>query len=246
MGLEKKRILLTRPQEQNIEWSEKLKKLQAKPISFPLIEIKPIFHSPEINLALQNLGTYQWIIFSSANATACFHEILLINGIRKLKMSIAALGTKTAEFLHSKAYAINFVPAKFTSAKLAETIPDIKGKRILVPRTDIADDALYLGLTARGAIVDEIVVYETKKVTGKQKELQDIVDRGVDVITFASPSAVEVYFEMGINGHAAAFACIGPTTAKRLIELGKTADIVAETYTTEGITEAMEIYFASK
>jgi len=241
-----KRILITRPAGQYADWAFWLARAGADPILFPLIEISPIHDIEQELVIAEKLNKYTWVIFTSANAARYFSGTLAGRELKKSKIRVAAVGSKTAEFLKGLGLEVDFIPGAFTSVHLAENIPDIKGNSILVPRTNIAEDDLKERLIHRGALVDETIVYETKKVAGKQEALQKIVNEGLDVITFASPSAVEAFCEMNIDRGHAKIACIGPVTADKAVLLGLTPDIVAKEHTTEGLTLGIEKYYNKK
>ena len=241
--LKGKKILLTRPKDQNREWAERLESLGATPVLFPLIEITATQDSTEMQEVLSSIYQYDWIVFTSINAAR--HSLDILNKILLMshKIFIAAIGSKTAAYLEGHGLEVDFMPLIFTSANLAEEIDDIQHKKILLPRTNIADDNFATELRQRGATVKEITVYNTHIINDKHDELQRMVNEGIDVITFASPSAVEAFYEMGIDKKNSKIACIGPVTAEKANGLGLKVDIVAEKYTTEGLTESMQDYF---
>jgi len=241
--LKGKKILLTRPKEQNKEWADKLGLLGAVPVIFPLIEISAAQDSAEMQEVLTQIYQYDWIVFTSINAAR--HSLEILNKILLMshKIYIAAIGSKTAAYLEDHGLEVDFMPLIFTSANLADEIDDIKNKKILLPRTNIADDNFAAELRQKGATVKEITVYNTHIINDKHDSLQQIVNEGLDVITFASPSAVEAFCEMKIDKKEARIACIGPVTGEKAKILGLKVDIVAEKFTTEGLTEAMLNYF---
>lgn len=241
--LEGKKILLTRPVEQNKEWADKLESLGALPVLFPLIEITAAPDSSEMEDVLSSIYQYDWIVFTSINAAR--HSLEIINKILLMshKIYIAAIGSKTAAYLESHGLEVDFMPLIFTSANLVDEIEDIKSKKILLPRTNIADDNFAAELRQKGATVKEITVYNTHIINDKHDELQKIVDEGLDVITFASPSAAEAFCEMKIDKKDSKIACIGPVTAEKAKTMGLNVDITAKAFTTEGLTEAMQDYF---
>ncbi len=244
--LKAKRILLTRPKDQNKEWADSLELLGAVPVLFPLIEINPVQDSNEIQEVLSHINQFDWIIFTSINAAK--HSLEMINKVLRIphKIYVAAIGSKTTAYLEHHGLEVDFMPAIYTSAYLAEVINDIKNKTILLPRTNIADDELAAQLTKKGAIVKEVIVYNTHIINDKHDILQQMINEGLDVITFASPSAVEAFCEMGIDQKKAKIACIGPVTVEKATSFGLKVDIVAEKYTTEGLTEAMKDYYENR
>jgi uroporphyrinogen-III synthase len=241
--LEGKKILITRPEDQYQEWAAHLSAAGAVPVAFPLIKIKPVTRSREIQRVQQNIMDYDWVILTSTNAAKYFFVMLDADTFKIFRASIAAVGSKTAFYIAKQGIKVDFIPDVFTGASLARSIPDIAWKKVLLPRTNVADNELSEILRQRGAYVDEVVVYKTEKVSAGRKHLQELINEGTDVITFASPSAVEAYKEMLVDKKDALLACIGPVTAEKAIELGMTPDIVATTYTAEGLTDAMRDYY---
>ena len=68
------RILITRPRHQASELAFELKALGAIPILIPTIEIiSPETYAP-LDDALAQLGQYDWLIFTSANAVEIFGQ----------------------------------------------------------------------------------------------------------------------------------------------------------------------------
>ncbi len=241
--LEGKKILLTRPKDQNPEWADRLELIGAIPVIFPLIEISAPEGSTEMEEVLAQMYQYDWVVFTSINAARYSLEITNRILLMSHKVYIAAIGSKTAAYLEGHGLEVDFMPLIFTSANLSEEIDDIRNKKILLPRTNIADDDLANELRQKGATIKEITVYNTHIVNDKHDSLQQVADEGLDVITFASPSAIEAFCDMKIDKKKAKIACIGPVTAGKALQLGLKVDIVAEKYTTEGLTEAMIDYF---
>jgi len=184
--IEGKKILLTRPKDQNSEWADRLELLGAVPVIFPLIEISASQDSYEMEEVLAQIYQYDWIIFTSINSARYSLEIINKVLLMSHKIYIAAIGSKTAAYLEDHGLEVDFMPLIFTSANLSEEIDDIKSKKILLPRTNIADGNLADELRQRGATVKEITVYNTHIVNDKHDSLQQIADAGLDVITFAT------------------------------------------------------------
>jgi uroporphyrinogen-III synthase len=244
MSIKGKKILITRPIGQFEAWARQLEALGAVAISFPLIEIVSAEDTPQLVSAFSNIWKFDWIILPSANAVKYFFLKAVQYKIQKINSLFAVTGPKTGKILEEYGYNASFIPGTFTGESLAENILEIKDKSILVAETDISDGRMRQILEHRGARVTEIPVYQTKIVTGKQDELQYVInEQKIDIITFASPSAVEAFVKMNIDKKNAVLACIGPVTAEKFNEYGIKPDIIAESYTTEGLTEAMEKRF---
>ncbi|PWM52217.1 MAG: uroporphyrinogen-III C-methyltransferase, partial [Clostridiales bacterium] len=82
-----KRILVTRAREQASVLSEKLEALGAEAWEYPTIEIKEPADSTALDQAIAEAGTYDWMIFTSANGVNAFFKRL-----KALKLDIRTLG----------------------------------------------------------------------------------------------------------------------------------------------------------
>ncbi len=245
-SIEGKKILLTRPQNLNKEWAERFEAIGAITVIFPLIEITAIEDLTEIHDTAARINQFDWIIFNSINSARYSLEIINKVLLSSHKIQIAAIGSKTAAYLENHGLEVDFMPRVFTSAYMGEELGDVKNRKILIPRTNIADDDLTEQLKKRGATVTELTVYNTAKVSGVHDELQKILDKGIDVVTFASSSAAESFCDLKVDKKNAKVAVIGPVTAERCIKMGLKPDIIAESYTTEGLTQAILNYFENK
>jgi uroporphyrinogen-III synthase len=72
--LTNKRILITRTRHQASDLAAQLEALGATPILIPTIEIIPPATYAPLDAAITNLGSYNWLIFTSANAVEAFHH----------------------------------------------------------------------------------------------------------------------------------------------------------------------------
>jgi uroporphyrinogen III methyltransferase/synthase len=103
-----------------------------------------------------------------------------------------------------------------------------------------------------GARVDEIPVYYTRQDTSAADTLLSALrERQVDMITFTSSSTVKNFrallpadpTEADRLLAGVAVASIGPITTETAQQEGFTVAVTAETYTIEGLTEAILRYF---
>lgn len=244
--LEGKRILVTRPRAQAAELCDKLSAQGAIPIAFPTIEIAPLDDYAALDRAIRELSAYHWIIFTSVNGVKAFWDRLEIvrTGLAPAR-HIAAIGPATARALHAHGVTAILIPDEYIAEAIVESIGDVTGQCILLPRADIAREALAVELRARGAIVDEIAAYRTVPVQPDPDGLLEF-QRGVDVITFTSSSTVRNFValvERDAISPQALIACIGPITASTARELGLRVDIQATNYTMDGLIAALVVYF---
>ena len=94
-----RKICITRPKKQSLEFKEKLMDLGAEVLEANSIKIKSTEENLEIYLAY--LESYDLIIFTSVNGVEIFFEYLVQKGydIRKIKAKFACIGDKTFEAL---------------------------------------------------------------------------------------------------------------------------------------------------
>ena len=246
LALYNKKILITRASEQANELSDKLSALGASTILFPTIKFEPLAESQSLRLT-NNLEKCDWLVFTSVNGVRFFFECLEKEryDIKILNFKkIAAVGPSTAASLNKKGIKVDFFPKRHLTSEIAGGMGGIVGKRILLPRTDIACRDLAKQLTNKGALVDEVVVYRTLSVDDSRAiELNWLLEeRKLDLIIFTSASTVQNFARLlsRINvryskDFKTKVACIGPVTAKAAEMAGIKPDIVAKIYTIDGL-----------
>ncbi len=252
-----KTILITRAREQSGEFTASLQKLGAEVIEFPTIEIVPPFSWKRVDQAILRLGTYHWIIFTSANGVIFFWERLrekrrLHRPPRSLK--VCAIGPATANQLEERGVPVDLVPKEFIAESVVEAFKKmgVNGKRMLLARAKKARDVLPKGLKKLGAEVNVVEVYRTIKPKGVSKKLTTLLEnRKVDVIAFTSSSTVNHFAELLKKNELTkclegiSIACIGPVTADTARQRGLRVQIQPEKYTIPGLAKAISEYFSS-
>jgi uroporphyrinogen III methyltransferase/synthase len=257
LPLQGRRVVVTRAREQAGSLVERLRELGAEPLVCPAISIAPLEDFSLLDAAIARLDAYDWVVFTSVNGVRAFVSRLSAVGgnIRDLcSRRIAAIGPATEAELRAIGCAPDFVPDTYVAEAIIVQIEDVEGKRILLPRADIARQALATGLRERGATVDEVAAYRTVHA-GESTPLADLLSGGtVDAVTFTSSSTVrytiEGMVEAGLDRATAtdllnqtAIVCIGPVTAATAAELGLRVAAVASEYTTEGLVTALLALF---
>jgi uroporphyrinogen-III synthase len=170
---------------------------------------------------------------------------------------IGAIGPATAAALAAADLPPHFVPDTYVAEAVVAQIGDVAGKRILLPRADLARTALADGLGERGALVDEVTAYRTIPAP-ELAQVTDLLRAGtVGALTFTSSSTVR-YFLAGLEATGKpvaellcgpprpAVVCIGPITAATAREQGLPVDAVAAEYTTAGLIAALVRWFAGR
>jgi uroporphyrinogen III methyltransferase/synthase len=252
-----KTVLVTRAITQSRKFTELLQEEGAQVIEFPTIDVAPLRTWSRIDKAIETLGNYNWLIFTSVNGVNFFFQRLRKkkNDVRDLKgIRIAAIGEETKNEINKIGINVDLIPEEFRAEgliKLFERI-DMKGKQVLIPRAKIARELLPMKLRKMGARVDVITVYETK-MPGKPKidKVRKLLINGfIDVITFTSSSTAKNFFSMiGRDKKIisrSTIACIGPITAETIRSFGSEPEIIAGTYTVQGLTKEVSTYFTSR
>ncbi len=229
-----RRIVITRPEPDAGRLAARLEALGAEPVVIPAIRIEPADSAP-LEAALARLPEYDWVIFTSKHGVdAVLKRTPGIEGPR-----IAAIGPATASALRKNGIEPDLVPSKYVAEAILAGLGDVEGQRFLLPRADIARQALAEGLRARGGTVDEIPVYHTRSLATERPNLS-----GVDAVTFTSSSTVRGFLEAGPPPPKTKIVCIGPITARTAREYGLEVTKVAEEYTEDGLLAALVAAFA--
>ncbi|MFO8063350.1 MAG: uroporphyrinogen-III synthase, partial [Spirochaetia bacterium] len=175
------------------------------------------------------LSTYDWVIFTSTNGVRFFWERLKEAGGDARAFAgtrVAAIGPVTARELASHGLQADLVPDEYVAESLLKHLDDLHGRKILLPRADIARPVLAEGLEDAGAEVDEITAYRTVLAPIADAErIRTLLATGeIDVLTFTSSSTVRQFVQsvgpVPDLGESAVVACIGPVTAQTAEELG--------------------------
>ena len=247
-----KRVLVTRTRTQASELSDMLSQRGAQPIELPTIEVQALDDYGRLDAALSDLGAYDWVFFTSVNAVGVVFDRIEALGldVRAFRDTrVGAIGQATAASLRKHGIVADFVPDPFVSKAMVDGLKQrgLRGERVLLPRADIAPDALSDGLTGLGAVVDEITAYRTVAPKNSVQLASSILAKGIDVATFTSSSTVRNLVEMldgNLNGLSkATVACIGPVTAATAEQMGFRVGLVAGEHTISGLVDSLEEYF---
>src|SRR6185436_8588129 len=123
--LKDKRVVITRPGAQAAEAGRALAALGGVPIYFPTVRIAPPTDPDPLAEALQVAQTYDWIIFTSANAVRAVGGRLAQRGLTMAALrgpAVAAIGPATARSLAGWGQTATLLPEEQTAAALAEAL----------------------------------------------------------------------------------------------------------------------------
>ncbi|MHC1712751.1 MAG: uroporphyrinogen-III C-methyltransferase [Solidesulfovibrio sp.] len=245
-----KGVVVTRSREQASDLVRLLAEEGACCYEFPAIEIVPLADPAPIREAIGTLYTYDWVIFTSVNGVKCFFAQLAALGLDARAFAgirVAAIGPATAEELSARGIKADFVPERFVAESVVEGLLALgaAGQKVLIPRAREAREVLPEKLTAAGADVTVLPVYDTRSADQDPAEIVAAIKAGeIDYVTFTSSSTVKNFFakipaETLKTAGNVKTACIGPITAATLAEYGMTPDVTAATFTVPALVEAI-------
>ena len=254
-----KRILITRSAERAGELAELLESLGAEPILAPMIRHLPPEDFSALDDACREVERFDWIVFASVNAVDAFIGRLLLSplDLRALKgVRLCAIGSATQARLAAHGLKVDLTPAEYRAEALAEALAlsgNVAGLKILVPRSDIGREVIADELRKHGAHVTEAVAYRTVAADPERDGGPDVyrmlLDQQIDVVTFASPSAVR-HFVRGLGDEqgpdllkSTIIASIGPVTAEAAAQLNIRTTILPSTYTIPALVDAIVDHF---
>ena len=254
-----KRVLVTRPRDQAAELVERLEAMGAQAIEAPMIRIAPPDDYGPLDEACKRAGTFDWIIFSSANAVDPFIQRLLATpyDLRSLgSVKLCGVGPATAERLATYGLKVDLMPAEYRAESVLHAISgtgDVQGLKILLPRADVGRELLAEELRKQGADVTEAIAYRTVVVEPEREGEPDIyrmlLERRIDVVTFTSASAVRNFVKV-LGAEPAAdllrtttVASIGPVTAEAATQCNIQTTVMPGSYTVPALVDAIVDYF---
>jgi len=241
------RILITRSRHQTSDLAAHLQALGADPILIPAIAIAPPGTYAPLDAALANLHTFNWLVFTSANAVDAFHQRLgpkppaTLKSAKSAKTAkTAAIGPATARALTEIGLPPDLVPPQAIAESLAHALlPHIAPgqTRVLLIRAEIARDILPEALRSAGADLTVAPAYRNLIPEDSIPLLQALFRTPAtwpDAITFTSSSTATNLLALleasGLTlppdgaiageGKTILRASIGPITSSILRDLG--------------------------
>lgn len=236
-----RRVAITRTRDQNSELREKLEALGAEVLELPLITISKDVDKHGLVEILAELGTYDWIVFTSANGVRYFFEDFLkaFPDIRALGLlRFACVGRATAREIERHFIRVECMPDTATGESLADALiatGSLDSAKVIVVTGNLNRDKLVKKLEAARAIVDRLQLYKTEKTDlAADPVADDFRQHGADAILFASSSAADSYHAQAeslcleANAKKPLVGSIGAQTTESLAEHGMPPDFVAE------------------
>ncbi len=251
-ALSGRRIAVTRPTGSAAEWRARLEALGAEVVELPMIKVSKDVNLNTLAEVFQELGGYEWLIFTSVNGVRFFFEEFhrVYDDIRSLGLvRIAAVGEATAAAVREQHLRVDLQPKKATGEELVKELiarEAMDSAKILVVTGNRNREVVVEKLSEARAIVDQLPVYRTEETDlAADPVAADFRTKGADAILFASPSAVQSFFDQAGALKLAAKArkplagSIGPTTTATMKQLGLPVDFEAAEASLDALVAAL-------
>jgi uroporphyrinogen III methyltransferase / synthase len=246
------RVLVPRTKEQAGSVSQRLRAHGAVPEEVPTIAVEPPRTPQQMERAVKGLvtGRYQWVAFTSVNAVRAVREKLEEYGLDARAFAgvkVAAVGEQTGRALLDFGIKPDLVPEREQSGEgLAAAWQPYDAaldpiNRVLLPRADIATEALVARLTELGWEAEDVTAYRTVRAAPPPAPIREAIKGGgFDAVLFTSSSTVRNLIGIAGKPHAVTvIAAIGPQTAQTAAEFGLRVDVRAPKPSAVALVDAL-------
>jgi uroporphyrinogen-III synthase len=247
-----RRIAITRAREHSSELAARLSALGADVVELPLIKISKSVALQSLADVLLELGSYDWIVFTSANGVKYFFEEFLrvFDDIRSLGLlRFASVGEATSSAIRELHLKVECQPPIATADALADALiatGSLDSAKVVVITGNLNRDTLVSKLEAAGAIVDQLQVYQTEMTDLRDDPAAaDFRSRGADAILFASSSAAQSFadqaaaLKLGPAAQKPIAGSIGPQTTETMKAAGIPVDFTAKVPSLDALVDAL-------
>src|SRR5438876_4464919 len=166
-------------------------------VNLELIKTAPLADLSEPDKTLARIQEYDGLFFTSPAAAEIFVERSKLAG-NAFGGKVYVLGERARTILENAGFDVAYRGAANTAGGLIASFDELEfaGKRLLFVRGDKSLGTIP-NLLRKIAVVDEVVVYETKKIGPGKRVSQEIKgrlkSRSIDWICFFSPSGVRSF-----------------------------------------------------
>ena len=226
-----------------------------EPVLVPVIELAAPTSFDVLDAALAKLASFDWLIFTSANAVEAFHRRCESLGVEAdaPQVRVAAIGPATARAVESIGLKSELIPQQAVAESFTEALlpharqPDGRSTRFLLIRAEDARDVLPDALRVAGAHVTIAPAYRTVIPAGSVESIRALFagsGPGIAAITFTSSSTARNLISLceaaGVALPASALrVSIGPITSETLRSLGYAPHAEALTASVEALAQAV-------
>ena len=209
-------------------------------ILLPTIDVVP--KGPEVIpefISLMRERKYDYCVFMSPRAVDVLFDLAVkLNKVQEIIFAlnssiIVAVGPKTKSSLIRHGVDVKMMPEDYSSQGLVHLFSKmnndtIKGKKIIIPRSEKSKEFIRNALSHLGLTIDEIFLYDVKTsctTTVWKNFVALLKQKKVDAIIFTSTSTVQSFFEImqtlsyntySLLSNVNAIIAIGPATSEEL------------------------------
>ena len=258
--LQDKNIVITRAKDQISEAKKMFKNAGALVFDLPALVIDYPDDMTPLDKVIDQIITFDWIIFLSSNGIKYLNKRLLEKGLSLKTFSnefkIAVVGEKTAQYLSNADITADYIPPDFIADSLVKHFPfSVKDLNILIPRVQSGgNDFIIDNFLSRGALVKEVATYESRcPELIPQETIYALESKIIDAILFSSGKTVKntaFLLRKHFGGEWKSILCevklvsIGPQTTLECQRNFGRVDKEADKYTFEGLLKAAINYFS--
>jgi uroporphyrinogen-III synthase len=254
-ALRGRRVVVTRALEQSEALADALREAGAVAVLLPMVKFAPPDDFAGFDDALRHAEGFDWVLLTSQNAARAVQERCAVLALPTAKIfsgaKIAAVGPASAEAARTAGLNVVYTASKYQGVALANELGGtLKGKKVLLPRSDRANQDLVETLVGHGGIVKDVIAYKTELPAESEiAEARAELMRGVDAVLFFSPSAVNHL--RAVTGQrefvklseTCSFAAIGPVTEDALRKVGVRRIVVPKNATVPALLSELARHF---
>ena len=252
-----KRIIVPRPAHQATETALAIRARAAEPLVHPVVEVQAPPEPERLAAVVRDLGAYDWVIFTSANGVErAFAEIERqgLDARAFAAAKVAVIGPKTRASLAAYGIRADLVAKEFVAESLVRDLLDRGApRRALLLRALEAREVLPEALRGAGCEIDVVPAYETRAIGAEAlTALRALLERGGADVVLLTSGAIANSFLDALGPEPAALlenitvSSIGPITSDAIRQRGVTVDVEAESYTVDGLLDALERHFSRR
>ena len=237
------RVVVTRAAHQAEELAQPLRELGAEVLLLPVIGIAEPLNPEPLRRAAAQCNSYDWIIFTSANAVSRFAGA----GRLPCTARVSTLGAGTRAAAERSGLSVSLMPDEYVAESLVAVFAgeNLAGKKILIPSASVTRDVAPDALRAMGAMVDVVEAYRNVMTSGAAANATQVFREPLpDWVVFASPSAVKntVSLAGAEKLSRMKIASIGPVTSEAVRKSGLLVEAEAREHSVGGLIEALRVH----
>jgi uroporphyrinogen-III synthase len=268
LPLHGKRVLLTTPRNYAGLFCKPLAERGARVVLLPTIEIWPMPDYTDLDRAIREIETYDWVVFSSQNGIEACCNRLRAAGRDILNLGNVRLAAFKRDAVPAAGAGVKFdlIPPRstldgfieeftrrgITTGRALVPMPEIRG----MPEPRVIPDFIEV-LGGLGLEVRRVPAYQTNRVTDRvsgQPEIGMLVGGQIDVVLFTSNAEIGNLLGLLDDGREVVsrctLACLSYAEAESAVELGLRVDVITESRSSidlpEATASALEDYFRGK